>query len=426
MKRAAAHLGVCVVLAAISCGEPPPSAAWCEQGTGGCKVGYRCDDGRGPTRGQCVPSLMLDGGAGGVGGRGGVSGSGGTIEGDDGGASGAPAGGGGSNGADSGRQDTVGNGGADTGLSPDLVTSQDSGATVDTGLVIPPKPDGPVCATMCTPGATDCTGGGVATCVMLSNGCTDWGPPATCPAPQTCPTGKKQCACPLGACTKLGATQCSQGGLQTCGQDGVCLSWGSPTGCPTPQTCPAGKTSCECPSTSCSKEGSEQCGGGGIQTCTKMGACSSWTTTKSCAGPTTCQPSGPGQPLDCVCGAGNFSCPSRCQAPAGACVAIWFATPDGNGPPADCVHRSEGICRENECDLSIQKKRYIQPPDNLDALQSNCQTGGHFDELFAAVCAEIRARPSTPLPAYVNFFVDIYDSAGAWKANRWLTNKPCP
>jgi hypothetical protein len=103
---------------------------------------------------------------------------------------------------------------------------------------------------------------------------------------------------------------------------------------------------------------------------------------------------------------------------------VWFATPDGNGPPADCVHRSEGICRENECELSIQKKRYIQPPDNLDTLASNCQSGGQFDELFAAVCAETRARNKPG--ALVDFFVDIYDSTGAWKANRWLSNKFCP
>jgi hypothetical protein len=337
-------------------------------------------------------------------------------------------GGSGGSGGTPGGRNTGGSGGA---VGPDAAPATDAVVIV----VPPPVPDAsaeaaapidvaPACMSACTMGATTCSAAGLLTCVMLPTGCAGWSPAVACGAPQTCPMGKNECTCPKG-CEAEGAQQCSSAGLQTCVKNGECLVWDKAKACPAPQTCPMGKDACQCPggASACTKEGAQQCGPKGVQTCTKDGACLSWVTTKPCAAPETCTTAGDGTPT-CGCGAGNFSCPSGCRAPAGACVAIWFATPNGNGPPADCVHRSEGICRENECDLSIQKKRYIQPPDNIDALASNCQSGGHFEELFAAVCAETRAR-NTP-HALVDFFVDIYDSAGAWKTNRWLTNKFCP
>jgi hypothetical protein len=56
-----------------------PNPGFCEQGTGGCKLGYRCDDGDGPTRGQCVAvTLGVDAGTGGQVGDGGDAKGGGT------------------------------------------------------------------------------------------------------------------------------------------------------------------------------------------------------------------------------------------------------------------------------------------------------------------------------------------------------------
>jgi hypothetical protein len=394
-------LGLCALIA--GCGGQRPNDGWCENASGGCKSGLRCDDGVGPTRGQCVSAATVSGGATGGTQSGGASGGGGSIVAATGGA-------GGTQERDSGMIDG----------SPEASAEPVDSMVAEAGVQKPEV----ACSAACTLGETTCDAGAERTCVTLPSGCLGWGPSTACPLPQTCAPGKKQCACPAGSCSKAGSSQCTQGNVQTCEQDGACLKWSAPVACPSPQVCDAAKTGCECPSDSCTSAGAQRCGASGVQTCTKMGSCSAWVTTKTCTAPTTCQASG--STVDCVCGAPNFSCPTRCQAPAGACVAIWFATPDGNGPPADCVHRSEGICRENECDLSIQKKRYIQPPDNIDALVSNCQTGGHFDELFAAVCAEIRARPSIPQNSVVDFFVDIYDAAGAWKGNRWLTNKRCP
>jgi hypothetical protein len=427
--------------------ETAPEVSCGEQYRGFCGPGKWCEAGRDWSRCAALPAdrrncgwekwqgeCTRDGAGGQDGGSGGVLGSLGG------------AGGGGTGGAslggevDAGNGNTGGTGGASA-APPATDATVDPGnpsgpATTADGGQSQPEPIADaggdevapaVCPGSCKLGKTMCTDTGVATCVLLPSGCPGWSTPVACPMPQECPSGKTACKCAddASSCTKEKDTRCTATGLETCEKNGACLAWSKPAACPEPQTCTAGKSACECPKEgACTQKGAERCGASGVETCTKTGACLSWKTTKACTAPLACTVDAGGN-ADCTCGPGNISCPGKCMAPAGACVAIWFATPNGNGPPADCIHRSEGICRENECDLSIQKKHYIQPFDNLDGLVANCQSGGHYEQLFAAVCAELKAR-NPVRPAYVDFFADIYDATGAWKDNRWITNKACP
>jgi hypothetical protein len=289
MKQAAAHLGVCVVLAAISCGEPPPNAAWCEQGTGGCKVGYRCDDGRGPTRGQCVPvggggtsgdgGVFVDahvgGGAGGTAGAVGVDGSvNGGISGSVGGGTGGSTAAGGSAGLDA----------AVPTMDMSTPPSQPDAAPDVVVTPPPPPPDAaPACSNVCTASATRCMGGGLQTCVLMTDGCRAWDQAVSCPSPQTCPAGKTKCGCPTGgnSCSTEGARQCSPAGLQICLKEGACLAWGQAESCPDPQTCTG--SSCSCPTAGACAANGQQCGpNGGAQVCVQKGACKSWSLESPC------------------------------------------------------------------------------------------------------------------------------------------------
>jgi hypothetical protein len=438
--RVALGLGVlamtwiaCAPTSVVSDVAPAPCAS---QARGYCGAGMYCDQGERWSRCSPVPTNPEDCGwerwrgecsAKGVGGTGGASaGQGGAgLQWPSGGFSGSAGG-------------YSGGGGAGPDYPPAQVDAADLGGAGDSGL-LPPVPEAgaedvssvdtgplrPTCVAECTPGDKRCEAGVVEACTMQPSGCAAWGPLSTCPMPQTCPAGKSGCECPKDedSCSKAKETRCTADGIETCEKSGACLAWSKPKACAAPQTC-VGSKGCECPKSACTNNGEQRCGGDGVETCVKDGACLVWKTTKTCAAPQTCTSSGRGAAPDCVCGSGSVSCQSGCRPITGACVAIWFATPDGNGPPADCIHRSEGLCRENDCELSIQKKRYILPSDNIDVLLGNCQTGGHFDELFAAVCAELRARNVGH--GLVDFYADVYDGAGAWKDNRWITNKRCP
>jgi hypothetical protein len=174
-----------------------------------------------------------------------------------------------------------GDGGVDMTAVPDVAPDNGS-PSVDMGVV---------CSNPCSPiGRTECTTGGVRSCVMLPNGCAVWGTAEACPMPQTCPVGETKCSCPTGgnACSKEGDKKCGSNGVQTCSRAGACFAWSQPESCMSPQTCAgnAPNARCECPkANACTTEGEPKCGsGGGVQTCTKDGAgCLTWSAEKACA-----------------------------------------------------------------------------------------------------------------------------------------------
>jgi hypothetical protein len=180
--------------------------------------------------------------------------------------------------------------------SPDVVERPDA-------VVLPP--DAPVtgCTSVCTAGKTQCSPNGVQTCVVQSNGCYSWGDAVACSAPQICPIGKTSCECVSGGstCTAEGAKKCGTTGLQTCIKNGSCFSWSGPVACPAPQTCTGDSPSaaCSCPSGGCTAEGAKQCADGGVQTCTKSGACLSWSTAATCAVPQVCTGNAPSSMCSC-------------------------------------------------------------------------------------------------------------------------------
>jgi hypothetical protein len=235
--------------------------------------------------GECSGSPVGDGGSEvGATGQDGPAAAGGA-----GGAGGAGSGTGGTGGAGGGGGGSMdGPSGADGGdARPDTTVPQpDAPQEVQTPAVDTP----PACTSACSPvGRAECVTGGVRSCVMMPNGCAGWGQPEACPTPQACPAGETKCSCPTGsnACTREGDKKCGSGGVQTCTKAGACFAWTQPEACASPQSCAgnAPNAKCECPkSNACSPEGAAKCGpGGGVQTCKSNGsACLSWSAEQAC------------------------------------------------------------------------------------------------------------------------------------------------
>jgi hypothetical protein len=121
-----------------------------------------------------------------------------------------------------------------------------------------------VCTGVCTPGATQCSGNAVQIC----NSSGAWSTAVQC-ASQACSNG----VC-TGVCTP-GATQCSGNAVQTCNSSGA---WGTAVQC-AGQACVSGVCTGVC------TPGATRCSGTGLQTCNASGA---WGTTAACPAGRTC------------------------------------------------------------------------------------------------------------------------------------------
>jgi hypothetical protein len=162
-------------------------------------------------------------------------------------------GGRGGNGANIGGAGGGSGGSAGTGGMP----GQIDGGGGDMVVISPPSPGPdagadtvpPACINACTIGQAECVGAaGLRSCVMLASGCTGWGTPAVCPAPQICPTGKAKCECPTATCAVASATECGAGGgVRTCKQMNGCFLLGPEVSCK-PYRCSSGDCAEHCKS----------------------------------------------------------------------------------------------------------------------------------------------------------------------------------
>lgn len=143
---------------------------------------------------------------------------------------------------------------------PDASTSLD--APVDQLPLptdVPNPPDVPICTSgggeLCPQeGAKRCSGAGEQGC-QRSDSCLRWSAVVQCSAGQSCSgtSPNAGCSCPSGGCAAEGegARRCSDGSVQVCSKNGVCLAWVNEAKCLLPKVCPVGKTACECPADTC-------------------------------------------------------------------------------------------------------------------------------------------------------------------------------
>jgi hypothetical protein len=125
------------------------------------------------------------------------------------------------------------------------------------------------CSDSCTQGQTSCTSGGLATCMLGSNGCWAYGAPTSCGVRQTCTGAAGSAACTCNAdpvCRAVGAVCASGSTAASCAQDGQgCFYEATSTPC-TNGACSGGvccTNSCTTGSVSCLSTSSTQ-----IQACT--------------------------------------------------------------------------------------------------------------------------------------------------------------
>jgi hypothetical protein len=152
-------------------------------------------------------------------------------------------------------------------------------------------------------GAKQCINDGIATCGNLDNdSCLEWSDSVPCQDGQTCSNGYCSITC-SNECTVMNVTRCGDGGVQTCGNhdSDSCLEWGAGVACETGQTCSNGFCAAEC-SNECLSENDQQCNTAGtaFQTCGDYDDddCLEWSDEVACQD-------------DQVCSAGN--CGSTCQ-----------------------------------------------------------------------------------------------------------------
>jgi hypothetical protein len=198
--------------------------------------------------------------------------------------------------------------------------------------------DAPNCPGACNVGSKRCNGAGTATqeCVMMGI-CPGWASDVACPASTACrQLGiAASCTCSASACV-LGTQQCGPGGgLQTCTMTGSCTSWGSEVPCQGGQTChPTSNSTAVCCANACSP-GAQKCGATGVQTCVMNGACTAWGPDSLCQSPKTCQETG--NTATCTCSGTSCTTGTMRCAPAGGatqtCISNGACTTWGSDSP---------------------------------------------------------------------------------------------
>ncbi len=153
-------------------------------------------------------------------------------------------------------------------------------ATVRARLRLEPLP----CGAWCTPGAMTCDGGTVVECVVLPDGCNDWGAPLAC--------GGATPYCSLGTCLADCIDECTGGETRCAGPDGVqacgqadqdsCRDWKAVTPCGAGTTCSNGVCRADCVD-ECSL-GASRCVGSGVATCgdVNLDDCTEWSPAAPC------------------------------------------------------------------------------------------------------------------------------------------------
>jgi hypothetical protein len=147
------------------------------------------------------------------------------------------------------------------------------------------------CTNSCTAGQTSCVSGGLATCILGSNGCYAYGGPVACPSSfQSCTgtAGNAACTCNSTStlCTQAGSVCENSTTLATCGVDeSGCSYLASTLTCTSPESCTgsAPSASCALTCTNACTVGVTECGPGVVQTCEiQSNGCSGWVTTTTC------------------------------------------------------------------------------------------------------------------------------------------------
>jgi hypothetical protein len=162
-------------------------------------------------------------------------------------------------------------------------------------LVLSCGPSKSTCIDRCSgAGATQCSGSQVQICDRASGGCLEWGAAQACPAGQGCYAAQQSCdTCNAAdACPTPGATQCDGAQVQTCAVDPTgCLGWGPPASCSGTESCDGPQGKCASCASNCFHEGTHQCAGDQVQTCT-VGpqGCLQWSAATSCQTGEICDP----------------------------------------------------------------------------------------------------------------------------------------
>lgn len=247
----------------------------------------------------------------------------------------------------------------------------------DTASDAPMAPP-PACTNLCPLGRQQCGSGGPQSCITMPNGCTDWGPAAACPAPQSCSAtdGRASCACAADGCP-LGHRECSGRGTRECVRDDACTKWSPVEECPSEMTCSGAGDSaqCRCPPGTCDR-GSTKCGpGGGVQTCDDGAQCPTWSAEVACASPQSCTAGG-----HCSCPAGCSLGATQCGPGGGTQTCVRVGECNSWGSEVACT--ATQVCRAGTCScpegLQFDGVKCVPCGGVLQAccrVGNSCQTG---------------------------------------------------
>ncbi len=400
-------------------GTPPPTDGSVANGpVGGSGPTGHPDASSGGTGGFASPGS--GGSGGGNGSVAGASGSGGSGE-------------GGTNGGTPGSIDGPSGGGAGGNMT---VPPADASVPPPLPDAASPSPDSaapmPSCMSTCAPGNTRCQGG-VQPCVMMANGCADWGAVtdlctgracAQGACTGNCEPGKTQCAGPQGTqpqvCTGAGvwanggSASCKKPNGQGCSGSSDCVNGNCVMGICCATQCPAaGAGQCGntgfCDGGTCRKNAGASCGRqecsdsreAGFGTCNGSGVCAN-RANRPCPGGLVCEGSTRCAET-CVVGLAGGSCPSdrfceserRCSPRVGqhkVCRGI------GSGECSNGLSCTAGFCCRGTC-IAPGQRCTRDPNDCASGLCNYARTKVCSNDPTRTECDRV-LEPPIPLAEY--------------------------
>ncbi len=247
------------------------------------------------------------------------------------------------------------------------------------------------CTNKCQQGSSQCASGTtIQSCVVQSNGCTDWAPAASCGASSTCTAG----ACVSATCN-VGDTRCGQNVVEQCNS---AHQW------QTIQVCAQGCTAAtvQCASVASCTAGALQCAGTNVvEQCNPTG--SAWQAVATCASscvaglcgtpctagekrcngatPETCNATGTGWTQ-------SAACATTCVASVGACAETSLTIDANSNQTLDGEHFYDG-------DVVIKNTSVLTVPSGRLVIHARSFTLDATSAInVAATCNDARGRGS--------------------------------
>ncbi len=201
-----------------------------------------------------------------------------------------------------------------------------------------------VCANECGEGATQCAGGGVQRCGEFDeDNCLEWSEQVACPDGESCSNGACAPFC-NDECVE-GSNRCGGGGVQSCGNfdDDGCTEWGNGVACPDGESCSLGRCAAVCDD-ECEANGT-RCNANGVQSCGEFDgdACREWSPGVACEAGDVCS-DGACVPFEGDCD-GDDDCPDGFACQFGRCALERACREDGDCAVGEVCDVINQICR---------------------------------------------------------------------------------